>query len=117
MIKPIKNKKQYDDALERIYALMQKNLKPNSNEADELEVLSILVEKYEDKNYYIGPPTPIEAIKFRMEQMGLTKKDMVKYLGYRSRVSEIFSGKRQLTLKMIKTLHKKLGVPAETLLG
>ncbi|MFC2131577.1 type II toxin-antitoxin system HigA family antitoxin [Bacteroidota bacterium] len=117
MLKPIKNEKQYEDALERIYILMHKDIKPNSAESDELEILSILVEKYEEEKYSIAAPIPIEAIKFRMEQMGLEKKDMVEYLGYRSRVSEIFSGKRKLSLKMIKNLHKNLGVPARSLLG
>ncbi len=117
MLKPIKNNEQYQDALERIYNLMQEDLKEGSRESDELEVLSILVEKYEDDNSPIAPPTPIEAIKFKMEQSGLKEKDMVQYLGYRSRVSEIFSGKRKLSLKMIKTLHRQLGIPAGSLLN
>lgn len=117
MLKPIKNNAQYEDALERIYNLIQKDLKQDSKEADELEILSILVEKYELDKYPIAPPTPLEAIKFRMEQTGLKEKDMVEYLGYRSRVSEIFSGKRKLSLQMIKNIHKKLGVPANSLLS
>lgn len=117
MLKPIKSKKQYETALERIYNLMQKDLKADSKESDELEILSILVENYEEKKYPMLPPDPIEAIKFRMEQMGLNKSDLAQYLGYHSRVSEILSKKRKLTLPMIKTLKKELNIPYEALIG
>ncbi|MEO1256360.1 MAG: helix-turn-helix domain-containing protein, partial [Bacteroidota bacterium] len=80
------------------------------------EVLSILIEKYEDEHYPIEAPDPIEAIKFRMEQMDMSKKDLAQVLGYKSRVSEIFSRKRKLTLKMIRNLHVKLKIPYESLL-
>lgn len=117
MLKPIKNDKQYDEALEKVYELMQKDIKPMTKESDELEVLSILVEHYENEKFPIDPPSPLEAIKFRMDQLGLKKSDMSHYLGYRSRVSEVFSGKRKLSLKMIKQLHRDLGIPARSLLG
>lgn len=117
MLKPIKNNEQYEEALERVYELMQKEFQPDSNESDELEILSILVEDYEKRHFPINLPEPLEAIKFRMEQMGITKKDMAEYLGYPSRVSEVFSGRRKLSLNMIKKLHKKLGIPASSLLG
>jgi len=117
LIKPIKNKKQYQNALVKIYNLMQKNLKPGSTEADELDVLSILVEAYEKEHYIIESPTALEAVKFRLEQLGMKTSDLRHYLGYRSRVSEIMSGKRKFSLKMLKTLHNKLGVPAESLLA
>lgn len=117
MLKPIKSNEQYQNALEQIYNLMQKDLKEDSPESDELEVLAIIVEKYENENFPIAPPKPLEAVKFRMEQLELKEKDMVRYLGYRSRVSEIFSGKRKLSLKMIKTLHRELGIPASSLLN
>lgn len=116
MIKAIKTKLQYDSAVKRIYDFIQKDLKQNSSEFNELEVLSILVEKYEEDNFSVDLPDPIEAIKFRMEQLGLTAKDMIQYMGYRSRVSEVFKRKRALTLDMINRLHNELNIPAEVLL-
>jgi len=115
MLKPIKTKKQYEAALERIYNLMQKNIKMGSKESDELEILSILVEKYEDEKFRINLPDPIEAIIFRMESLGLSKSDLSEYLGYKSRVSEILNRKRKLSLPMIRTLNEKLKIPLETL--
>lgn len=116
MIKAIKTKKQHESALEKIYNMMQKNLKPGSKEMDELEVLSILVERYEEEHYPIPPPDPIEAIKFRMEHMNLSRKELAKIVGYKSRVSELLSGKRKLSLSMIRRLNKELKIPAETLI-
>lgn len=84
---------------------------------DELDLLVTLVESYEIKHYPIAPPDPVDAIKFRMEQMGLTSADMVKYLGSQSRVSEILNRKRGLTLGMVKALYKGLKIPAEILLA
>ena len=117
MLKPIKTKKQYEEALQRTYTLMQNDLKPGSKLADELEVLSILVESYEEKHYPIPPPHPIEAIKFRLEQMGMDEKKLTTLLGGRSRKSEILSGRRKLSLAMIRELHDKLNIPAETLIA
>jgi HTH-type transcriptional regulator / antitoxin HigA len=117
MIKPIKNNAQYEHTLQRIYDLMQKDLSEETPEYDELEVLSILIEDYEDKMFPIEHPNPIDAIKFRMEQLGLEQKDMTRYFGYRSRVSEIFSGKRKLNLNMIRKIHRDLGIPARSLIG
>ena len=91
--------------------------KKDTPEGDELDLLVILVESYELKHYPIPTPDPIEAIKFRMEQMNMTKADMVKYLGSQSRVSEILNRKRSLTLKMVKSLYKGLKIPAEILLA
>jgi HTH-type transcriptional regulator/antitoxin HigA len=91
--------------------------KRDTPEGDELDLLCTLVESYEMKHYPIAPPDPIDAIKFRMEQMGMTNADMVKYLGSQSRVSEILNGKRKLTLKMVKSLYKGLNIPAEILLA
>ena len=88
----------------------------DSIEGDEAEVLSILIEKYEDENYPIEAPDPIEAILFRMEQMEMTKKDLADVLGYKSRVSEILNKKRRLTLNMIRQLHLKLKIPYEALI-
>lgn len=116
MIKPIKNNKQYNIALERIYTIMQKEIKANSKASDELEVLSILVKNYEKEHYPIPKPNPLEAIKFRLEQMGISEVHLHKILGYRSRKSEIFSGKRKLNLAMIRKLNETLNIPAEVLI-
>src|SRR5215210_293863 len=117
MLKPIKTKKDYEAALERCYLLMQKDLKPNSAFSDELEVLSILVQEYEKKHFPVPSPHPIDAIKYRLEQIGLDEKELNKILGGRSRKSEILSGKRKLSLAMIRELHKKLNIPAEVLIA
>lgn len=116
MIKPVKTKKDYETALQRCYNLMQKNIKPNSAEADELEILSILVENYEQKHYPVPPPNPVDAIKHRLLQTGMHEKELTKILGGRSRKSEILSGKRKLSLNMIRELHNKLNIPVETLI-
>jgi HTH-type transcriptional regulator/antitoxin HigA len=91
-------------------------LVPDSNESDELEVLSLLVKEYENEHYPVPQPHPIEAIKFRLDQMGMTEKDLSEILGYRSRKSEILSGRRKLSLSMIRKLHEKLKIPAEVLI-
>ena len=117
MLKPVKTKKEYEAALQQVYALMQKDLKPRSRLSDELEVLSILVEAYEKEHYPIPPPHPVEAIKFRLEQMGIDEKELTTILGGRSRKSEILSGRRKLSLSMIRELHDKLNIPAETLIA
>ncbi|MBN1533886.1 MAG: helix-turn-helix domain-containing protein [Spirochaetes bacterium] len=113
-VKPIKNKKDFENALLRIGSLME--AKRNSRELDELEVLSILVEKYEDEHFPIKNPTPIESIRFRMEQMGLSQSDLVPVIGSRSKVSEILSGKRDLSVRMIRALHDRLNIPADVLI-
>lgn len=110
----IKTEKDYQEALSRIEKLM--DAQPGSSAMDELELLTALVEMYEDRHYPIGPPDPIEAIKFRMEQLGLTQKDMVPYIGTKSKVSEVLNGKRPLTLSMMRSLNKNLGISAEVLL-
>ena len=117
MLKPIKTNREYEAALQRIYELTQKDIKSGSRHSDELEVLSILVEFYEKKHYPIPPPHPIEAIKFRLEQMGTDEKELTSILGGRSRKSEILSGRRKLSLNMIRELHDKLHIPAETLIA
>lgn len=116
MLRPIKNNEQYETALERVYALMQKNLKPDSKESDELEILSILIKEYENKHYPVPKPNPVEAIKFRLEQMNMSEAQLSRILGYRSRKSEILSGKRKLNLAMIRKLTEKLNIPAEVLI-
>jgi HTH-type transcriptional regulator/antitoxin HigA len=114
-IKPIKTKKDYQKALKRIEELW--GSKENTPEGDEFEVLFTLVEAYEEKHYPIPPPHPIEAIKFRMEQGEVDEKELTKILGGRSRKSEILSGRRKLSLNMIRALHKKLKIPAESLIS
>lgn len=113
-IKPIKTETDYEAALERISTLM--DAASNTPEADELDVLTTLVEVYEEQHYPIDFPDPLSAIVFRMEQSGLTQRDLIPYLGSRSKVSEILAGKRSLTLSMIRALHNHLGIPAEVLL-
>jgi HTH-type transcriptional regulator/antitoxin HigA len=113
-MKIIKNEAEYDAALERIDAVM--NAAPGSSEEEELELLAILVEKYEQERYPIELPDPVEAIKFRMEQEGLTRKDMIKYLGSQSKVSEVLNYKRPLSLAMIRALTDGLNIPAEVLI-
>lgn len=116
MLRPIKNEQQYEDALARVYTLMQKNIKPDSKESDELEILSILVKQYENEHYPVAPPNPLEAIKFRLDQLNMTEAELSEILGYRSRKSEILSGKRKLNLAMIRKLTEKLHIPAEVLI-
>jgi HTH-type transcriptional regulator / antitoxin HigA len=116
MLKPIKNKDQYEDALARVYELMQKNLKPESKDSDELEVLSILIKEYEMQQYPVPKPSPLEAIKFRIEQMGMSDAQLSDILGARSRKSEILSGRRKLSLAMIRKLNEVLHIPAEVLI-
>jgi HTH-type transcriptional regulator/antitoxin HigA len=114
-ISPIKSKRDYERALSRIEHLM--DAKPGTKAGDELDVVTTLVEAYEAKHYAIFPPDPIEAIKFRMDQLGMTRKDLEAMLGGRGRVSEILSGKRGLSLEMIRRLHRTLRIPLESLIG
>ncbi len=116
MLKPIKNNKEHDKYLARAYELMQKDLKPNSKESDELEVISILIEVYEKANFPIEAPNPIEAILFRLDQLGMSRSELSKLLGSRSRASEILKGKRKLSIGMIRKLNEKLGISAQTLI-
>ena len=93
----------------------EKQIEPNSPEGEEIELLSLLVEKYEQEHYPIEAPNPIEAIKFRMEQMNLKQADVAPLFGGKTRVSEVLHGKRPLTLKMITLLNRYLGIPLESL--
>lgn len=112
--KIIKNDSEYEATLERIELLMDAD--PGTPEGDELELLVTLVELYEDKTYPIALPDPIEAIRFRMEQAGLNQKDLIPFIGSRSKVSEVLSRQRPLSLAMIRRLHEGLGIPAAVLL-
>lgn len=113
--KVIKNETEYEAALTRLARLMA--ARPGTPQGDELELLSVLIEQYEAKRFPIGLPDPITAIRFRMDQEGLSQTDLVPYIGSKSRVSEVLSGKRSLTLSMIRNLVRGLRIPAEVLLG
>lgn len=113
-IKPIKTEADYDVVLAEIDTLM--DAEPGTSEGDRLDVLVTLVEAYEAKHWRIDPPDPIAAIELRMQQKGLTRLDLEKILGSRSRVSEILNRKRPLTLDMIRRLHSLWGIPAESLI-
>ncbi len=113
-LKPIKNDKELEKALEQINLLWE--AKANTDERDELEVLSMLVEKYEEEHYPIPPSDPVEAIKFLMDQNGLSRKDLQPFIGSSGRVSEILTRKRELSISMIKRLHQGLKIPYESLI-
>jgi HTH-type transcriptional regulator/antitoxin HigA len=112
-IKPIKTKRDYQNALTRLEVIF--DAKPGSKEGDELEILGILIEKYENAHFPIDMPDPIEAIKFRMEQLGYNQNDLARLVGLKSRASEILNKKRKLTLEMIRQLHTGLNIPIQVL--
>ena len=112
-IRAIKTEQDYNQALARLEIIFHAEI--DSLEGDEAEVLSFLIEKYEEEHYSIGMPDPIEAIKFRMEQMGMKQKDLAELVGLKSRVSEILNRKRKLTLDMIRKLSAALRIPTEVL--
>ena len=114
-IQPIKNEKNYDKALAEIEALW--GAEEGTEEGDKLDILLVLVEDYEEKHHQISPPDPIEAIKFRMEQMNLTRKDLEPFIGGRGRVSEVLNHRRGLSLSMIRSLHSNLSIPLESLIN
>jgi HTH-type transcriptional regulator / antitoxin HigA len=113
-IKLIKTENDYNQALERLELLF--DAKKGTPEGDELELLSILIEQYENTHFPIDLPDPIEAIKFRMEQMGYNQNDLAKIIGLKSRASEILSKKRKLSLEMIRQLHTSLHIPTDVLI-
>lgn len=113
-IKPIKSKKDYQAALTRLEQIF--DAKPGTKDGDEVEILGILIEKYEQDRYAIDYPDPIEAIKFRMEQLGYTQNDLARVVGLKSRASEILNRKRKLSLEMIRQIHQSLGIPTDVLI-
>tara|TARA_R110000868_G_scaffold220257_1_gene471397 strand:- start:1439 stop:1795 length:357 start_codon:yes stop_codon:yes gene_type:complete len=113
-ILPIRNEKDYQKALNRLEDIF--DAKKGTEDGDELEILSILIDRYENEQFPIGMPDPIEAIKFRMEQMGMKQKDLAEVVGFKSRVSEILNKKRKLTLDMIRKLNTTLHIPTEVLI-
>jgi HTH-type transcriptional regulator / antitoxin HigA len=113
-LKPIKSEMDYQKALQRLEVIFDSA--QGSSEGDELEILGILVDQYENENFPIALPDPVEAIKFRMEQMGYTQSDLAEIIGLKSRASEILSKKRKLSLEMIRRLHDKLKIPTDVLI-
>ena len=114
-IKPIRTEEDYNGALARIEEIW--DAEPGTPESDELDVLAVLVEAYEDEHHPIDPPDPIEAIRFRMDQMGLTRKDLEPLIGSRGRVAEVLNKKRGLSIDIIRNLTEGLGIPAEVLIA
>lgn len=113
-IKPIRTEDDHELALEEIEQLW--SAEPGTDDADRLDVLATLVDAYETKHHPIPPPDPVDAIVFRMDQLGLTRRDLEPYIGTRARVSEILNRTRKLSLAMIRRLHAELGIPADVLI-
>lgn len=113
-LKILKTQEDYSIALERFEEIFQ--AKEGTKESDEADVLSLLITNYEDKHFVINAPSPIEAIKYRMEQQGLTNKQLGEILGFKSRVTDIFKKNRKLNISMIRKLHTSLHIPLETLI-
>lgn len=113
-IKLIKTEKDYQQALERLELIFDS--KKGTKEGDELELLGILVDNYENEKFPIGFPDPVEAIKFRMDQLGYTQTDLANIIGLKSRASEILNRKRKLSLEMIRQIHDRLHIPTEVLI-
>lgn len=113
-IKPIRDDADYQKALEHLEVIF--DAKRGTEEGDELKILAMVIDNYENDNFPIGMPDPISAIKFRMEQMGLKQKDLVEMVGFKSRVSEIMNKKRKLTLDMIRKLNTHLHIPTDVLI-
>ncbi|HSC60787.1 MAG TPA: helix-turn-helix domain-containing protein [Rhizomicrobium sp.] len=113
-IKPIRTKADHKRALAEVEGLW--GAKSGTPDGDRLDILATLIEAFEAQHYPMDPPDPIEAIRFRMESQGLTRKDLEEMIGTRTRVAEVLNGKRSLSIGMIRRLHSKLGIPAEVLI-
>src|SRR6202162_2913297 len=113
-VKPIRTKKDYEAALAEVERLW--GAKSKTPDGDRLDVLATLIDAYENEHYPMDPPDPIEAIKFRMEQQGLSRKDLEPLIGTRTRVAEVLNRKRSLSIAMIRRLHSRLGISAEVLI-
>ncbi len=113
-LKILKTKKDYQNALNRFEEIFQS--KPGSTESDEADVLSLLLKDYEEKHFVIEAPNPLEAIRYRMEQQGLTNSDLAVILGFKSRVTDLFNKHRKLNITMVRKLHDQLNIPLETLI-
>lgn len=116
-IRPIRNAKDYKTALRELSAYFDHEPEPGSEEGDRFDILTTLVEAYEAKHFPIEAPDPIEAIRFRMEQGGLKVKDLVPSIGNPNRVYEVLNRKRDLSITMVRNLHRNLGIPADSLIG
>jgi HTH-type transcriptional regulator/antitoxin HigA len=116
-IQPIRTDADHKAALRQISTLMESDPEPGTPEGDRLDILTTLVQAYEARHLPIGAPDPVEAIKFRMEQSGLSVKDLEPIIGRSNRVYEVLNHKRPLTLAMIRRLHRSLGIPAEVLIA
>ncbi len=114
-IQPIKTESDYEQALSEVEKLW--GAEEGTKKGNKLDVFLILIDNYENEHHPIDPPDPIEAIKFRMEQMNLSRKDLEKYIGPRGRVSEVLNRRRSLSLNMIRNLHSQLHIPLESLIG
>ena len=113
-MKPIHTTEDYNNAMQRLEDIF--DAAPGTPEGDELEVLGVLIDNYEKEHFPIGLPDPIEAIKFRMEQMGYTNSDLARVVGLKSHASEILNRKRKLSLRMIRRLHEQLNIPTDVLI-
>ncbi|MFZ4525623.1 MAG: helix-turn-helix domain-containing protein [Chlorobium sp.] len=113
-IRPIKTEQDYQQALNRLEEIF--TAKPNTIEGDELEILGILIENYEEEHFSVDSPDPIEAIKFRMDQIGLDQQDLTNIIGSKSRTSDLLNRKRPLSVRQIRLLHNELHIPADVLL-
>ena len=113
-IKPIRTKKDYEEALNRLEVIFDS--KKGTDKGDELEILGMLIENYEKEKFPVGFPDPVEAIKFRMEQLGYNQSDLATVVGLKSRASEILNRKRKLSLEMIRQIHDRLNIPTEVLI-
>ncbi len=113
-VKPIRTKRDYEAALKEVERLW--GAKTGTRDGDRLDVLATLIDAYETEHYPMDPPDPIEAIKFRMEQQGLTRRDLEEIIGMRTRIAEVLNGKRGLSVGMIRRLHERLGISAEVLI-
>jgi len=115
-IKIIKTPEEHEQAMTRVMGLMDVDPQPGSQDADELDLLALLIERYERKQFPIDVPGPLDAIRFRMDQQGLKKKDLIPYIGSASKVTEVLNGTRNLSLNMIRRLTDGLGIPADVLI-
>ena len=113
-VKPIRSRRDYEAALKEVERLW--GAKAKTRAGDRLDVLATLIDAYEAEHYRMDPPDPIEAIKFRMEQQGLTRRDLEELIGTRTRIAEVLNGKRGLSIGMIRRLHARLGISAEVLI-
>jgi len=116
-LKPIKTKREYEAFLEWVDKQFDKKVKPNSPDGEVLQVALLLIKQYEDKNYPIPTPDPLQAIRMKMEEKGIKNKDLVGKIGTKGYISAILSGKKPLTLELAKVFHRELGVPATVLLS